>query len=191
MTTVAEAAAQYAVAAPSRPGGVWAAAWGRLRNDRVGMVCLGIVGAFGVLILLTSLGLMGSDWQLERGVIYAPPTFVGADAGHKDHVIDEPTGPRADLADVDPLAPRYAEWKERAARFLTAEAPKAETLPFGGDRLGRDVLTKALKGAQVSIFVGVLAALLATLIGTLLGALGGYAGGRVGDFLEWVYNVFT
>jgi peptide/nickel transport system permease protein len=28
-------------------------------------------------------------------------------------------------------------------------------------------------------------------IGTLLGALGGYAGGKVGDFLEWVYNVFT
>jgi ABC-type dipeptide/oligopeptide/nickel transport system permease subunit len=28
-------------------------------------------------------------------------------------------------------------------------------------------------------------------IGTLLGALGGYFGGKVGDFLEWLYNVFT
>ena len=68
---------------------------------------------------------------------------------------------------------------------------KAETLPFGGDRLGRDVLAKAVKGAQISILVGVAAALLATLIGTVLGALSGFFGGKVGDLLEWVYNVFT
>ena len=29
------------------------------------------------------------------------------------------------------------------------------------------------------------------IIGTILGALSGYVGGKVGDFLEWVYNVFT
>ena len=29
------------------------------------------------------------------------------------------------------------------------------------------------------------------MIGTILGAIGGYFGGRAGDFLEWVYNVFT
>jgi peptide/nickel transport system permease protein len=37
----------------------------------------------------------------------------------------------------------------------------------------------------------VLAALVATLIGTVLGALAGFFGGRLGDFLEWLYNVFT
>ncbi len=52
-------------------------------------------------------------------------------------------------------------------------------------------MSKAIKGAEVSIFVGVFAAVLATLIGTLLGAVAGFFGGRVGDFLEWVYNVFT
>ena len=68
---------------------------------------------------------------------------------------------------------------------------KSETLPFGGDRLGRDVLAKAVKGAEISIMVGVLSAVVATLIGTLLGALGGFFGGKLGDLLEWVYNVFT
>ena len=29
------------------------------------------------------------------------------------------------------------------------------------------------------------------LIGTLLGALSGFFGGKLGDLLEWVYNVFT
>ena len=37
-----------------------------------------------------------------------------------------------------------------------------------GDRLGRDVLAKAIKGTEISVFVGVMAALTATLIGTLL-----------------------
>ena len=63
----------------------------------------------------------------------------------------------------------------------TTAAVKATTLPFGADRLGRDVLAKALKGAQVSILVGVSAAVLATLIGTLavLAALGAFVYGGV------------
>jgi peptide/nickel transport system permease protein len=182
---------QAVAAAPARSPGVWRAAWQRLRYDRVGMVSLGVVCAFALLILAATLGLVGADWQRETGVPYAPPTFQGPDHGEAQQAIHVPQGPPVDLSDVDPLAPRYAEWKERAARFQTAESVKSPTLPFGGDRLGRDVLAKAIKGAQVSIFVGVSAALLATLIGTVLGALGGYAGGRVGDFLEWIYNVFT
>jgi peptide/nickel transport system permease protein len=96
-----------------------------------------------------------------------------------------------DLSDVDPLAPRYAEWTERAKAYQTTEAARAETLPLGGDRLGRDVLAKAIKGSQISVFVGVLAAVVAALIGTLLGATAGYFGRKVDDFLEWLYNVFT
>jgi oligopeptide transport system permease protein len=53
------------------------------------------------------------------------------------------------------------------------------------------VLAKVIKGAEVSIFVGLAAAVVATVIGTLLGAVSGFFGGKVGDFLEWVYNVFT
>jgi oligopeptide transport system permease protein len=53
------------------------------------------------------------------------------------------------------------------------------------------VLSKTVKGTQVSVFVGILAALMATGIGTVLGALAGFFGARVDDFLEWLYNVFT
>ena len=99
--------------------------------------------------------------------------------------------PYVDLSDIDPLAPRYKEWEERTAKIKITETPRAETLPFGGDKWGRDVLQKAVKGAQTSIFVGLVAASLATIIGTILGALSGYLGGRVGDFMEWFYNVFS
>ena len=48
-----------------------------------------------------------------------------------------------------------------------------------------------MKGTQTSVFVGLLGAVFAAVIGTVLGALAGFFGGRVGDFLEWLYNVFT
>jgi peptide/nickel transport system permease protein len=95
-----------------------------------------------------------------------------------------------DISAIDPLAPKYAEWAEKAKTYATSETVKAETLTLGGDRLGRDVLSKAIKGTEISVFVGVLAALVATFLGTLLGALSGYLGGKVGDFFEWLYNVF-
>jgi peptide/nickel transport system permease protein len=176
---------------PGRSSGVWIAAGKRLARDRVGMVSLAIVAAFIVLILFAAAGLVARDWQREVGVPYAPPTFMGAAPAEVAPIIEAPKGPPVDLSDVDPLAPRYKEWAERAAKFQSVEIVKADTLPFGGDRLGRDVLAKAVKGAEISIFVGLAAAVLATFIGTLLGAFGGYFGGRIGDFLEWVYNVFT
>ena len=185
------AAAPYVETMPSRSPGVWIAAWKRLARDRVGMVSLAIVAAFIVLIVLAATGLIARDWQREVGVPYAPPTFMGPAPAEVATIIEAPKGPPVDLSDVDPLAPRYKEWAERAAKFQSVEVAKADTLPLGGDRLGRDVLAKAIKGAEISIFVGLAAAVLATLIGTLLGALGGYFGGRIGDFLEWVYNVFT
>jgi peptide/nickel transport system permease protein len=183
----------YADERAERSQGVWGAAWRRLKQDRVGMTCLAIVAAFLALILLSSVGIVAGGWQLEKGVPYANPAFLGDRPNIEAQAIDlgGPKGPPVDISDIDPLAPKYAEWKKRAAEIEISSPPRSETLPFGGDRWGRDVLAKAVKGAQISIFVGVFAALLATLIGTALGAVAGYFGGRAGDLLEWVYNVFT
>jgi oligopeptide transport system permease protein len=179
--------------APASSEGVWASAWRRYRADRVGMVSLVIVLLFLLLIAASASGLVAQDWQREVGVPHARPTLMGP-APPEDNAIDAslagPKGPNADISAIDPLAPRYAEWEERARAYATTETPKAQTLPLGGDRLGRDVLAKAVKGTEISVFVGVLAALVATGLGTALGAVSGYLGGRVGDFLEWLYNVF-
>ncbi|MFG6412425.1 ABC transporter permease [Roseateles sp. DC23W] len=172
-------------------GGVWAASWRRLKTDRVGVLSMWIVGAFLLLVLLAATDLVASKWQDEIGVPNAPPTLLGPQPAEDTGTIAAPAGPNVDLSDIDPLAPRYAEWAERAAKFKTEETTRAETLPLGGDRLGRDVLAKVIKGAEISIFVGLAAAVVATLIGTLLGAISGFFGGKVGDLLEWVYNVFT
>ncbi len=57
------------------------------------------------------------------------------------------------------------------------EGPSWEFL-FGTDHLGRDVLSRVLVGAQLSMIVGFLAAGLATVISIIIGVLSGYLGGR-------------
>lgn len=50
--------------------------------------------------------------------------------------------------------------------------------PFGTDNLGRDMLSRSLYGAQISVIIGLSAATLATFISVLLGILTGYLGGK-------------
>jgi peptide/nickel transport system permease protein len=168
--------------------------WSRLRQDRIGTIALGIVLAYLALILAAALGFVSAGWNREVGLPYAAPSLLGAQPGLEAALPAgalRPRGASPDLSAVDPLAPKYAEWARRTAELKVSEPGRAATLPWGGDRWGRDVLDKAVKGSQVSIAVGVAAALFATLIGTLLGAFAGFYGGKTNDLLEWLYNVFT
>jgi peptide/nickel transport system permease protein len=94
-----------------------------------------------------------------------------------------------DIKVVDPIA------KEFAAALAEAQAEgrkeRVDTLPFGADKWGHDVILKTIKGSETSILVGLAAALVATVIGTLLGAIAGYYGGWIDDFFNWFYNIFT
>jgi len=174
--------------------GLWTLAWRRLRQDTVGMASLVVVAFFLLMMLASFSGLIAKDWARERGVSYANPSFLaGAENLEAKAMAGKQASktPPVDLSDIDPLAPRYKEWEERAAKIAVTEVKRSETLPFGGDKWGRDVILKTIKGSEVSIFVGLSGALLAVMIGTFLGAMAGYWGGRVNDVLEWFYNVFT
>jgi oligopeptide transport system permease protein len=174
--------------------GLWTLAWRRLRQDTVGMAALVVVVFFLAMMLASFTGLIAKDWAKERGVSYANPSFLaGAENLEAKSMAAKQAAkaPPVDLSDIDPLAPRYKEWEERTAKIAVTEVKRSETLPFGGDKWGRDVVLKTIKGSEVSIFVGLSGALLAVFIGTFLGAMAGYWGGKVNDVLEWFYNVFT
>jgi len=175
--------------------GLWTLAWRRLKRDKIGMVSLVIVIFFLLLMVGSYTGLVAKNWSKEVGVSYANPVFMkdaeNLEAQQQGAKAAVSTVPYVDLTDIDPLAPKYEEWAKRTAEIKVTETPRADTLLFGGDKWGRDVIQKAIKGAETSIFVGLVAALMATFIGTVLGAISGYMGGKTGDFLEWFYNVFT
>lgn len=50
--------------------------------------------------------------------------------------------------------------------------------PLGTDEVGRDVLTRLLYGARISLLVGLVPTILSMVIGALLGILAGFSGGR-------------
>ncbi len=54
---------------------------------------------------------------------------------------------------------------------------------LGSDGLGRDVLSRLMYGARVSILVGLMAVLIGGVIGTSLGVIAGYTGGRTDDII--------
>ena len=61
---------------------------------------------------------------------------------------------------------------------------------FGTDNLGRDVLSRCLYGAQLSVIIGCSAALLATLISVLIGTVSGYFGGKVDLLIQRVVDAW-
>ena len=187
-------AATSSIPASESPG-MWLLAWRRLREDRVALLSLIIVVLFGLMMIASRAGLIAAHWNAEVASSYAEPAWHVNPAQLKSHMtvgIPNPqAGPPVDISDIDPLAPRYAELNERAAAMTQAATTQATWLPFGADKWGHDVLAKTVKGAEVSISVGILAALLAVVTGTLFGALAGYFGGVTDEAFEWFYNIFT
>src|SRR5882762_6152025 len=191
-----QAAASTIGAQRAESPGLWILAWRRFCRDRVGLGAFLIVVFFFGLMLASGLRLIAADWSKEAGVNYAPPIFVGpairdGGAAAPESARGESAG-KSNAADpgdtkiVDPLAEALAEIRAESGAASIAEA-QAPTLVFGGDRWGRDVVKKTIKGTETSMFVGLLAASLAT----VFGALAGYYGGWIDDFFNWFYSVFT
>jgi peptide/nickel transport system permease protein len=61
---------------------------------------------------------------------------------------------------------------------------------FGTDNLGRDVLSRCLYGARLSVIIGCSAAILATLISALIGIVSGYFGGKVDLLVQRVVDAW-
>lgn len=80
------------------------------------------------------------------------------------------------------LAPAIAPYDPTRANFKALNQPPSATHWLGTDGVGRDVLSRMMYGARVSLTVGILAVALYLLIGVALGATAGLLGG-------WVDNV--
>ncbi|HRS82101.1 MAG TPA: ABC transporter permease [Smithellaceae bacterium] len=80
---------------------------------------------------------------------------------------------------VSLLAPLISPYDPGAIDLQNVLAPPSGEHWFGTDPLGRDVLSRMIWGARISLKVGFVATGLAILIGMILGAVAGYYGGLV------------
>src|SRR2546423_14859387 len=77
----------------------------------------------------------------------------------------------------------FAPWI--ATHDVGATNPSLRYLPpssqyfFGTDSTGRDIFSRVVFGARISLKVGIVVVTVSAIVGTLLGALAGYYGGRL------------
>ncbi len=123
-----------------------------------------------------------------RGFLNAPPTFP--------HVIDDTGGWHTPYIYgwklTNQLEQRYAQdrsalvplrWFTDGRLVTSSDDDRMPLLLLGGDSYGRDVFSRLVYGARLSLAVAVASAAGALLLGALVGGIAGYAGGMLDDVL--------
>jgi peptide/nickel transport system permease protein len=69
-----------------------------------------------------------------------------------------------------------------STHLVGAVDPRAQVFLIGADRIGRDVWSRIMIGAQISMSIGLVGVFVSLLVGIVLGGISGYYGGRI-DFV--------
>lgn len=89
-----------------------------------------------------------------------------------------------------PLIVPYPEHALGAVDPQNAYHPPSVKYPFGTDGMGRDILSRIVYGARISLKVGCLVIFLCLIIGAPLGVVAGFAGGKVDEVIMRITDVF-
>jgi peptide/nickel transport system permease protein len=89
-------------------------------------------------------------------------------------------------ATLGPVLTPYDPASQELSRRL--ERPSLSH-PFGLDELGRDILSRLLAGARISLLVGIAVVSVSSVVGMLLGSIAGYFGGLADDLISRVVDV--
>ncbi len=89
-----------------------------------------------------------------------------------------------------PFLSKYSYYEQNLYKFF--QAPSSRNL-FGTDQLGRDLLTRTMYGARISLTVGIVASLISLMIGVTYGGISGYVGGKTDTlmmrFIDVLYGI--
>jgi peptide/nickel transport system permease protein len=91
------------------------------------------------------------------------------------------------LATLAPSISPFDPYEQKADRAL--KGPDGTNL-LGTDMYGRDVLSRILYGARISLSVGLGSVLIGTVLGTIIGLTAGYFGRRIDDVLVRLIDIF-
>ncbi|MCH8514836.1 MAG: ABC transporter permease [Cyclobacteriaceae bacterium] len=78
---------------------------------------------------------------------------------------------------------------QEAVKLFYSQSVKKHFYLLGTDKSGRDLLSRLILGARVSLGIGFVAVIISMLIGILVGSLAGFFGGRVDSFLMWLMSI--
>ena len=78
---------------------------------------------------------------------------------------------------------------DRLRENIAKDHITSRTFLLGTDRFGRDLLSRLIIGARISLSVGFISVFISLLIGLTLGSIAGYFRGRADDLIMWLINV--
>lgn len=190
----------------------WRLMWWKLKRHRLAVVS----GAFLLMVYLSIVAsemLAPYDLQARHtNYLYAPPQsihlfhdgdFVGPfvygynvslDMEHLQWVYkDDPARIQkirffCNSDDYD--GARYEFWNLFDAKFhVVCPAANGQLFFLGTDRLGRDVLSRILYGARISLTVGLVGIIISFAMGLTIGGLAGYYGGMVDSIVQRIIEI--
>jgi peptide/nickel transport system permease protein len=149
----------------SKPLGLWADTWRRLKRNKLALVGLGIIIVF-LIVGTTETVFYQMHWHVRASEESAQTKAPGY------------------LAPYDPNAVNY----DLSPQGLGS--PPSWSHPFGTDFLGRDVLSRVLVATRVAMLVGIIAVAIALTLGLLLGPVSGYYGGAIDSVIMRAADIF-
>ena len=187
----------------------WQLMWWRFKRHRLAMISAIIVLLIYLVAVFAEFLAPAPPGQTSTRHTYAPPQGINlfvadAEGGWRflPHVngyqveIDPVAIRRTFVVDPDAVIP-IGLFVRSEPYLLMGFIPMERRLigpvdpgdPFyllGADRLGRDMLSRIIHGARVSMSIGLVGVAVSLLLGVLLGGLSGYYGGRIDDIIQRV-----
>lgn len=185
----------------------WRMMWWRLKRHRLAVVSGAILLVFYLSIVVSEMLAPYHLHTRHTDFIYAPPQelhlfhegrFIGPFVYGFNYRINIENLQREYTEDTNSVhrlrffchGDEYKFWGLMQASFhLVCSAPTGTLFFLGTDRLGRDVLSRIIYGARISLTVGLVGVTISFLLGLTLGGLAGYYGGWVDNVVQRVIEI--
>lgn len=166
--TVQEQTMPGGVTLPRRETGLWMDAWQRLVRNKAA-----IVGGV-IIILFFAMAIFADTTILTIFTGNEPQPLLAPQSYEKQTLVDNNATPMWVIRIFPSMIP-----KGEPGGYVQI----SDQYPLGADDVGRDLLSRIIHGARVSLSVAIVGPLISLLIGVPYGAISGYFGGRTDNLM--------
>lgn len=163
--------------------------WRRLRKNRMGIAAAMVLSSSYVIALCAGFFAPYHYSEIQAGYRHVPPQELHFSLEHGLHVYglkaERAVRTRelmfsADSTEIFPLLFFVRDNRERLHLF-SCDGPM---FLLGTDRMGRDLLSRIIYGARVSLTIGLIGVFISLSFGSILGTMSGYFGGGVDTLIQ-------